>query len=132
MGMANSIGELHDKGDSKARANAVVVSFALVTVLLIALVSLATGVYATVRYFEKQDWFWIPWAALNLAAGVGLALRLRWARQVAILLYTVNIAVVLFLLMKGPGWLFLVITFWMACLLALLDSQDAFPAKRDS
>ncbi len=54
MGMANSIGELHDKGDSKARAKAFAVPFAVITVFLIALVSLATGVYATVRYFEDQ------------------------------------------------------------------------------
>ncbi len=128
--MAKSITELHDSGKNKGQTGLLgTLSFPTITVFAVGAVSLITGIYSIFRYLDNQNWIWVVWAALNLGIGAGLIARQRWSRRPAILLYTLDCAVMLFLLKSSPGWYFLMITFWMACLLALLDSNDAFPVK---
>ncbi|HKP51032.1 MAG TPA: hypothetical protein VJ183_00105 [Chloroflexia bacterium] len=132
MDAAKNIGELHDSGEG-GRPIGVLgrLPLPLIAVVLVAIVDLLTAVYAITRYLETQNWIWIAWAVLNLAVGVGLLMRQRLARTAAIVLFSLNSAVTLFLLKSGPGWLFLLIVFWMVCIIALLDALDAFKPKRE-
>ncbi len=132
MNMANNIAELHDKGESKRPIGVLGgVSLPQITAILVAIVDLLTAVYAILRYTETQAWIWLAWAVLNVVIGVGLLMRQRWARTAAVVLFAVNSAVTLFLLKSGPGWLFLVIVFWMVCIIALLDAVDAFKPRHN-
>jgi hypothetical protein len=108
---------------------------AAVLVMLVGIVNALAGLYLIVSSFLDNDpsspnLATIIWAIGGIVSGVGLILRQRWGRVIAIALFAVSLVISIFLLPVTPPVILLYVNYFMAATILLLEADTAFASDR--